>query len=201
MAETANAFPVDQMMDLLLKLKTMVPAETDQVRTIISSHPQLAPGLVKTMVLLGILDPDVLTKLLASTVQQPAFPAAPPAPAPAPLIAPSAPATTYPSFPDNSHRPPPSQPAYSNYSQPPFQSQSHHYNQPTPHAHAGVPPPSAYAQPAPSNPAAALANLSEDERAMLQRVMTFTPEQINQLPPVERAAFMQLRQQFMGPGA
>ncbi|KDQ15590.1 hypothetical protein BOTBODRAFT_31487 [Botryobasidium botryosum FD-172 SS1] len=196
MAETANALPVDQMMDLLLKLKTMIPAETDQVRTIISSHPQLAPGLVKTMVLLGILDPDVLTKLLASSVQQPA----PLAPAPAPPIAPSAPAAVYPSYADN-NRPPPSQPAYSNYSQPPFQSQAHPYHQPTPHVPVAVPPPSAYAQPAPPNPAAAFANLSEDERAMLQRVMTFTPEQINQLPPMERAAFMQLRQQFMGPGA
>jgi len=53
---------------------------------------------------------------------------------------------------------------------------------------AAVPPPAA----APSNPV-----LDASQQAMLLQVLSLTPEQIDALPPNERAAILQLRSQFM----
>ncbi|KZT43865.1 hypothetical protein SISSUDRAFT_1039776 [Sistotremastrum suecicum HHB10207 ss-3] len=39
-----------------------------------------------------------------------------------------------------------------------------------------------------------IASIPEDQRALLMRVIAMTPSQIEQLPPTERATFIQLRQ-------
>lgn len=39
----------------------------------------------------------------------------------------------------------------------------------------------------------ALASLPEEQKAMIMRVISMTPEQINMLPPAERAGVIQLR--------
>ena len=52
-----------------------------------------------------------------------------------------------------------------------------------------VPPPTTTTTPALPG---ALANIPADQKALILRVLTMTPEQINALPPVERATYIQI---------
>ncbi|KIP11706.1 hypothetical protein PHLGIDRAFT_437869 [Phlebiopsis gigantea 11061_1 CR5-6] len=71
---------------------------------------------------------------------------------------------------------------------------------PQPGGYGGPPPPhSAPPHSAPPNPAPAalpdaFANIPEDQKAVIMRVIQMTPEQIAQLPPQERSTMIQLRQ-------
>jgi cleavage stimulation factor subunit 2 len=55
-------------------------------------------------------------------------------------------------------------------------------------------PPPPPAQPAASVPALpeALASIPDDQKALIIRVLSMTPDQINQLPPAERSNIIQL---------
>ena len=76
------------------------------------------------------------------------------------------------------------------------------YPPPPAHAPAGYPPMSAYGAPnvppvtggTPLPPALpdALANIPEEQKALIYRVLSMTPEQINVLPPHERNTYLQI---------
>ncbi|KJA19205.1 hypothetical protein HYPSUDRAFT_69376 [Hypholoma sublateritium FD-334 SS-4] len=87
------------------------------------------------------------------------------------------------------------QPAYQQqggYQQPPYQQQS---------GYPGYPPYQQAPPQVPAPPAAAatptlpdtLAGISEEQKTLIMRVLAMTPEQINMLPPTDRATYIQIR--------
>ncbi|KAG9020919.1 hypothetical protein FS837_007756 [Tulasnella sp. UAMH 9824] len=138
------------------------------------------------MLLNNMIDPATLQRMIASSNQG----SAPPAPPTGPQY--RAPAPTAPA-------PPPSAPAPPGYyggvgvpPAPPVPTAPAYSNFPPPTVPRAAPPPAAPAQPN------APANIPEDQKAMLLQILSLTPEQINALPPTERATVQQLRAQFMG---
>ncbi|KAG8681547.1 hypothetical protein FRC08_015562 [Ceratobasidium sp. 394] len=162
----------DKQIELLQQMKTFVTSSPDAARAVLVAHPQLAYACFQTMLMTNVVDPAVLQKMLPGGAAQP--PAAQ-APVPAPVPPPSAPPIPPPvnQYPPNYYGAPPPpipNPSYPQYQAPP----------------APVPAPAAPQAPA----------LSPQQQAMIQQVLSLTPEQINGLPANERAAIMQLRNQL-----
>jgi cleavage stimulation factor subunit 2 len=70
------------------------------------------------------------------------------------------------------------------------------YQQQPPSTYPGYPPTynGQAATPAPSSKLTdALANIPDDQKALIMRVLSMTPEQINSLPPTERTTYIQIR--------
>ncbi|KAF8640940.1 hypothetical protein AX17_000587 [Amanita inopinata Kibby_2008] len=202
----------EQLLELLLQLKKTTPAAAKQI---LNAQPSIAYALITLMVSMNAIHIDVFHKTLAeySTNIASAAPQIAPAPAPAlpphliqsqpqyrnstpptgvspvPSIAPSYPNGTGPaqSYP-NAYGQPSQQvvgPGYAGYSQPGsgYPQYPHYGGQ----QHVPTPPPSA----PPALPES-LANIPEDQKAIIVRVLSMTPEQINMLNPTERATYIQL---------
>jgi len=154
----------------------------DQAKTLLTSQPTLAYSLIKLMVKMNILNAEALQKTLANVANPPTQPAvaAPVVPAPMPALS----APTIP----NGHGS--SVPGFPPYSVP----QSYQPNPPVPHPVAPQSYPSSVSPPValPPNAQAMLAAIPDDQRTMVLQILSYTPEQINQLAPTERATFMQL---------
>ncbi|KAG8692461.1 hypothetical protein FRC08_009763 [Ceratobasidium sp. 394] len=162
----------DKQIELLQQMKTFVTSSPDAARAVLVAHPQLAYACFQTMLMTNVVDPAVLQKMLPGGTAQP--PAAQ-APVPAPVPPPSAPPIPPPvnQYPPNYYSAPP----------PPIPTPSYPQYQ--------APPPPVPAPAAPQAP-----TLSPQQQAMIQQVLSLTPEQINGLPANERAAIMQLRNQL-----
>ncbi|KAF8342305.1 uncharacterized protein EI90DRAFT_3285375 [Cantharellus anzutake] len=192
-----------------------------KARAIINSHPQLTYSLIKTMVTLGLVDPNVVAQKLAAS--QPAAPPAPPAPQ-----MPTVPSQPAPTQPISSHQNPPSSHPSASSSRPvlPQASNSHAPSildgNPTVKVTTGsrfAPPVNAMGGTPPVAPAtststqvtpvqnqtaavAALINaLPLDQRNTIVQLLSLTPEQINAMPPEGRARILEMRRTFLGPGA
>ncbi|KAF8685220.1 Hinge domain of cleavage stimulation factor subunit 2 [Rhizoctonia solani] len=177
----------DKQLELLQQMKQFITTNPDAARAVLVAHPQLAYACFQTMLTAEVVDPAVLQKMLAGGAAQPA---------------------------PQQQAPPPPMPV----SAPPNQYQQGYYGAPPPQAVPPMPPNPAYQSyqpPAPAPPQASPAfqavspqqqvRLSHPKRrkeiltvwqAMIQQVLSLTPEQINGLPPNERAAIMQLRSQL-----
>ncbi|KAG8929529.1 hypothetical protein FRC02_005470 [Tulasnella sp. 418] len=205
----------EQLIELLVQMKTILESTNntqvgvDQVRAIMSTHPQLAYGLMKTMVMLDVINPVVFQQTLAGLVSQQATTAAPP-------HVPPAATTAYPAHGTNVAQPPYGQQQPTN---PPPQAYpptgSYPRSQPSSLQPAPQPIPSSYAQPAAPRPSvnapasqtpqvnlpASVMNLPSDQKEVLMHVLSLTEDQLNNLPASERDAFIQIRRQFLGPSA
>ncbi|TFY67977.1 hypothetical protein EVG20_g3726 [Dentipellis fragilis] len=166
-------------------------ATPDQARGILNSQPHISYGLIALMVKMNAINVEVFQRTLATFGQQNGATAAQPA-AVQPIATAIPPHMNQPhSRGDTPHYPtpppaafpaarPPTQPAYGyTNGQPPQQQNPYAAPQP-----AQYPPP---------NLSDALAAIPEEQRVMIMHVVSMTPEQINQLPPAERANVMQLR--------
>jgi len=173
-SQALASIPHAQLMQTLSQMKAYVANYPDRARALLVAHPQLSYAFFQAMLMNKIVDPAILERMLNATTQ-----AAAPQPAHTPVPPPPQPYSY----------PPPVQPA--SYGQPPPQS---YYGMPPPPLPQAMPPPPA---PAPTV-AAAAAPLPADQRAMLMQVLSLSQEQVNALPPTERAAIMQLRSQFAG---
>ncbi|KAG6919849.1 hypothetical protein DXG01_015556 [Tephrocybe rancida] len=85
------------------------------------------------------------------------------------------------------------------YGQPPFQPAPSHpgygYSQPQPtygYPGYGNTPPVPTPQPMPAGIQSSLAAIPEEQKALIMRVITMTPDQLNALPPAERQTYIQL---------
>ncbi|KAF9817773.1 hypothetical protein IEO21_03232 [Rhodonia placenta] len=194
------ALQEDQLLELLLQLKKTTP---EQARVILNSQPQIAYALMAVMVNVNAVNMDVIQKTLASYGALPGAPSTSQAPPPAaPVSVPAASAIpphlvsqpphrgatpTYPSQ-------PPSYPS-GGYPAPAFTPSAPQLNAP-----AGPSGPASYSQP-PQAPAGmippalapALANIPDDQRALILRVISMTREEIYQLPYAERENIIKLR--------
>ncbi|CUA78315.1 hypothetical protein RSOLAG22IIIB_13064 [Rhizoctonia solani] len=143
----------EKMFELLTSVKNMVKSDPTQARTALASHPNLAYALMKEMVVLDIVDPEVLTRTLqAATGGQPAQtqPPQPPQQQPYP---PSNGTPSYPPYPAPGSTPTyPTPPQTAPYQQPPSSTPS--YSTPTypPSSTPTYPPTSALSYPPTSTP-------------------------------------------------
>ncbi|KAJ7190209.1 hypothetical protein GGX14DRAFT_580017 [Mycena pura] len=195
----------EALIQLLLQLKKTTP---DAARQILNERPPIAYALISLMVSMDAINIQVFQKILSDFSA-----ASAPPPAPAALISAPAPLSAIPphlqptSQPHSRGNTPPTQVPYQN---PPQAAYGY------PPAHTPTPPTQGYgpnrtpsvgygggynsAPPAdygtPPRPAATipdvLANIPEDQRQMLMGVLSMTPEQINNLPPADRANILQL---------
>ncbi|KAL5640110.1 hypothetical protein ACGC1H_007412 [Rhizoctonia solani] len=120
----------EKMFELLTSVKNMVKTDPTQARTALTSHPNLAYALMKEMVVLDMVDPEVLTRTLqaATGVQPPQNQLQPPPPQQA--YPPSNGTPSYPSYPALSSTPTyPTPPQPVPYQQPPLSTPS--YSTPT----------------------------------------------------------------------
>ncbi|KAG8702867.1 hypothetical protein FRC08_003198 [Ceratobasidium sp. 394] len=186
----------DKLLDLLTSVKNMVKSDPAVARTTLTSHPNLAYALMKEMVTLDLVDPDVLTRTLqAATGVQPT-------PTPAPLVQayppPPPPQASYPPAAPPSYPPAPPAPAPSI---PPHMYQQSRQQQQQQNAPTPPPPQPAYQSRGPPPPqvqtqAPAPMGLAPEQQAMIQRLAMLTPDQIAALPPADRAALLELRRQL-----
>ncbi|KAF8346090.1 hypothetical protein F5887DRAFT_962569 [Amanita rubescens] len=200
---SSQSLATEQLLELLLQLKKTTPAAAKQI---LNGQPSISYALITLMVSMNAIKLDVFYKVLAeygngSAAQLPAVQPPPPVPAVPPHLQPHPPyrnatppvAPPVPVYPNGTGTPQPypygqtSQPTtgtgYAGYTQsgypqyPPYGAQQH--------------------APSPSNAAPvlpeALSNIPEDQKAIIMRVLSMTPEQINLLPPAERATYIQLR--------
>ncbi|CAE6445733.1 unnamed protein product [Rhizoctonia solani] len=127
----AKTMEEEKMFELLTSVKNMVKTDPTQARTALTSHPNLAYALMKEMVVLDVVDPEVLTRTLqAATGAQPPPAQAPQAP-PQQAYPPSNGTSSYPAYATPGSTPtyptpqptpyqqPPSIPSYSTPSYPP----------------------------------------------------------------------------------
>ncbi|KAI0050609.1 hypothetical protein FA95DRAFT_1555530 [Auriscalpium vulgare] len=190
--------PEDQLIELLLQLKKTTP---DQAKGILNQQPQISYALIALMVKMNAVNVEVLEKTLTGgagpqlngTAQATGPPPAAPVSAVPPRMQTQSSRTGTPQYPT----PPPAAPyaqtqpvaapsSYPGFANTPPGPASYHNQAPSY-------PPQQPAQPsAPALPTA-LPGISEEQKAMIMHVISMTPEQINRLPPAERASLIQLR--------
>lgn len=210
-----------QTTEILAQMKAFVITHPDQARALLVAHPQLGYALFQALLLSGIVDPSVLSRMLSATTRS----GAPTATAPPPP--PSAPAHPPPVTHSQSHLPPPGYPA-PNYNAPPPSMMGHHPQGASPmypppgaahhmppagppgyYGRPPMPPPPVMPQPPqqviqptpvqapPQAPAAApAAAIDPAQRDMIMQVLSLSNDTINQLPPAQRDQIHQLRKQF-----
>ncbi|KAH8111875.1 hypothetical protein DFH11DRAFT_1610440 [Phellopilus nigrolimitatus] len=195
----AVVLPEEQLLELLTQLQKTTP---DQARAILNAQPQIGYALVPLMVKLGIVNLEVLQKTLV-TYSAPAQ-AAPPQTVPAASAAALVQAQTQAAY---RPTPPPAgqTPAYPPFpGYPPqngYAGQYAHVPPSQPYPALGAPqyqqPPRGPPAPAQAPPGAgvlgALGSVPDEQKEMIMRVISMTPEQVNRLPPQERAITIQLR--------
>ncbi|KAG1822400.1 hinge domain of cleavage stimulation factor subunit 2-domain-containing protein [Suillus variegatus] len=190
-SQTLATMSPAQLVEVLAQMKAFVITHPDQARALLVAHPQYAYALFQALLLNKIVDQSVLQRMLQATAgsgaapgpgipQQSPPPNAIPAPQPhmPPPMSGPPPASTAPPSMFPHQQPPPHMPA-----PPPQQS----WYRPPQHA---VPPP--HSAPMPD------LNIDPAQRQMLMQVLSLTPDQINGLPPSEREAIQNLRNQFLG---
>ncbi|QRW25814.1 RNA recognition motif protein [Rhizoctonia solani] len=155
----------DKQLELLQQMKQFITTNPDAARAVLVAHPQLAYACFQTMLTAEVVDPAVLQKMLAGGAAQPA-PSNRRHRLPCLYLHPQTNINKDITGTSPQAVPPmPPNPAYQSY-QPPA--------------------------PAPPQASPAFQAVSPQQQAMIQQVLSLTPEQINGLPPNERAAIMQL---------
>ncbi|KAF8518903.1 hypothetical protein JB92DRAFT_3087925 [Gautieria morchelliformis] len=219
-SQTVASIRPGQMMEILSSMKTFILEQPERAHALLTAHPQLAYALFQALLVHQIVDPAILHRMIAATSMQNA---AAPGPPPPPMDH-SPPSHTHhptPAAPSAlpSHLLPHTQSQYPPQHAPPPSSMYQTPPPSVPHMSYHPPPPNpqpSYYQPQPSHPtppsaaSAGHANPSgndptsvvpDTQRAMLMQMLQLTNEQINALPPAERHAIQQLRNQFMALGS
>ncbi|KIJ53648.1 hypothetical protein M422DRAFT_25473 [Sphaerobolus stellatus SS14] len=174
----------DALIELLVQLKKIVGTVPDQAKALVTSQPTLAYSLVKLMVSMNILNAEALQKTLAASAN--------------PLVTQPTVVAPGPSLPGLSASGPPNGHGQTTAGAPSYSVPlSYQPNLPVPHPVAPQTYSSVPTAPIVSpNAQAMLAAIPEGQRNMVLQILSYTPEQINQLAPTERATFMQLRATF-----
>ncbi|KAI0348158.1 hypothetical protein BDW22DRAFT_1424370 [Trametopsis cervina] len=208
----------EQLLELMSTLRKTTP---ESARAILNNQPQIAYALMAVMVNINAVKVDVIQKTVAdftasiaaaSSSSAPGPPLAAPALAPHPVPVPQAPPMRPPSnaIPYGRGVPPPPPVPYARHHTPSAPPPPPYYGQPGPSYQQTPPPghqgygpgsmpPAGYgAPPVPAPPVyqlpPAFANIPEEQKALLMKVVAMTPEEIYRQPPQERSNLIQLRQ-------
>ncbi|KAH0557089.1 hypothetical protein GP486_005123 [Trichoglossum hirsutum] len=173
-SRTLSTLPAPQLLDILSQMKGLVMADPAKATELLKQAPQLSYAIFQALLLMGLVDTSVLSSVVEQSVP-PAQPASQPVP-----VQPAQQQATY-------------QPFLS--TQLPAQVQV-----PTPpiHGQPYPPPPQQPVQPPPAQQPQQPTGM--DKAALIQQVLSLTPEQIAALPPAEQGQILLLRQQLMAGG-
>lgn len=193
-ADSLKAMSKAEMYDVVAKLKEMADRDPDEARRLLSGHPQLPEALLFLMSKLDMVKTPIATEVSATA----AAPVVPAPPAPRDPRAADPRTTTAP--------PPPTRvdpraaaaaaaaaavPAAPNRA-PTAPTRVDPRQRADPRARAATAAPSYPPPPPPPPPRAPI------DPALVQQVMSLTPQQIQQLPPDKQQSILQLRQQITG---
>ncbi|KAF7193653.1 Cleavage stimulation factor subunit 2 [Pseudocercospora fuligena] len=177
-SRTINNVPTPQLIDFLSQIKGLCASNPAQATALLTQAPQLAYAVFQAMLLLDLVDVNIAQQLVA-TAPAPAQP--PPVAAPPPM-----PPQGYPP-----QQPPPGYPPPMPTGYPPgYGPQGQTGYAPTPPQQPMYQPPPQQAPP--PQPAA----VPEDQKALLQQLFQLSREQIDQMPPDQRAQIVALRNQY-----
>ncbi|TDL20910.1 hypothetical protein BD410DRAFT_821672 [Rickenella mellea] len=181
-----TALPEEQLLELLIQLQKTTP---EQARSILSAQPQIAYALMTLMIKLNVVNLEVLQTTLASAAQPP--------PAPPPMPVPQMASAVPPHLMQPQYRTgtPQNAPITAAPAHPSMYQAYGNGVQTSPNPTSTVSPPGYGVPPAPAAPSFPdiLNHIPEDQKAMIMRVISMTPDQINRLPPTERASVRQMR--------
>ena len=171
-SKTLSTLPMPQLLDILSQMKGLVMGDPNKATELLKQAPQLSYAIFQALLLMNLVDTSVLGSVVEQAHQQSTQ--APPPQQPIPRPAPS-------------YQPPPPQQPYPQYQQIPAP-----IHAPTPPVHNQPyqqPPPVQQPPPQPQQP---------NQEELLKQVMAMPQQQIDQLPPSDRAQIMALRQQLRG---
>ncbi|CAJ1913800.1 unnamed protein product [Cylindrotheca closterium] len=183
-----------EMYSIVAKFKEIADGEPDEARRILSGHPQLPEAMLYLMSTLGMVQTPVVTDGGTAGLAPPplpggALPMPPSGRAADPRARASDPRAAAPVDPRSAAVVPPPPRADPRARIDPRASRS------VPPAPPMPPQPPQYGVPPPPPPSAGVANL---DPALVQQVMSLTPQQISQLPPNKQQSILALRQQISG---
>uniref|UniRef100_A0A6B2LAV0 RRM domain-containing protein n=1 Tax=Arcella intermedia TaxID=1963864 RepID=A0A6B2LAV0_9EUKA len=167
----------NQLYEIIYQMKLLIQKNPDHVRHLLTHNPQLAFALLQAQVTLGTISSEVAKKVLVP-VEKTTSPREPP-----PAMPPSRP-PLHPmgGMPPMSHPLMPVLPMNAPGGYPPYQNPGY--------------PPNVY-HPSPAPLADSLDVLPEDQRQLLEHVMSLSQEAIEKLAPQERNQILQLRHTMM----
>ncbi|KAK7053832.1 hypothetical protein R3P38DRAFT_2852410 [Favolaschia claudopus] len=202
----SNQFATEQLLELLLTLKQTTPAAA---RQILNDRPPIAYALITLMVSMNAINFNVFQKTLSDYGAATAAAAGPPplsAAAPVPTFSAIPPHLQVSSQPNSRTNTPPMQPQPQpppyNMNLPPPAAYGYPpargppmapHNNGTPPVGYGTPPPRPGPGPGAAALTEALARFPEDQRQTIMSVLAMPQDQIDRMPPAERAGIMQLR--------
>jgi len=162
-----------QLYTLMTQMKQLATDRPDYTRQFLHSNPQITYALFQAMIMMNIVDPNIITRILANAPTATA--SAPPPPIPHNVSAPKMPNAGQPQHfrPRNLQMP---------------------YQEPDPMMNAmpGMPP-----QPPAPMPAAATNDLQQQQKALLMQVLQLSDAEISALPPGQQEQVRQLKQQIL----
>lgn len=175
-SRTLSALPPPQLLEIMGQMKGLVTTDPLKATELLRQAPQLSYAIFQALLLMNLVDTSVLTQVIEN--------AAAPAAAPVPVAAP----------------PPPPLPPVVPAQQPAPQQYAVYHPVPTPPQAQYVPPPpqqqQQQQQPQPQ-PQPQLQN-DPQRAALIQQVLSLTPEQIGALPADQQTQIMMLKHQFLG---
>lgn len=187
-SKTLSSLPPPQLLDILSQMKGLVMGDPARATELLTQAPHLAYAIFQALLLMGLVD----TSVLASVVETQGNSGGPPPPPqlqqpPHPL---GQPGQQLP----HAYQPPPQQ-------QPPIPLSYQQYpglqgpmNVPTPPTHSQPYQPPPVPQPPPPQPQ----QQNPQQEDLIKQVLAMTQQQIDSLPPNERAQIIALRQQLTG---
>ena len=164
-SRTLSTLPPPQLLDILSQMKGLVMADPSKATELLKQAPQLSYAIFQALLLMGLVDASALQAVIEQSAAQAVQPTQT-----LPQTMPGAPVPTSPM-------------PYQQY-----HGQMGQVQVPTPPTHVqpfAPPPAAAQAQPAPGG---------LDKAALLNYVMSLTPEQLNAMQPGERDQLIAVRQ-------
>lgn len=191
-SQTLAAIPPGQLAEITGQMKQLVATAPDQARQLLTANPQLTYALFQAMLMMGIVDASVLTRMLApaAAIPQPQQHAAPVAHQPNRMANMNVGFGTA-AYPTQMRPNLPVQPPTS-------------YTNPAPQVvpNYGVIPQAAPVPapaPVPAQPQQPPLSAAAAQQAhLIQQVLSLTPQQIDALTPEHRNTILQIRQQALG---
>lgn len=174
-SRTLSALPPPQLLEIMGQMKGLVTTDPLKATELLRQAPQLSYAIFQALLLMNLVDTSVLTQVIenaAAPTVAPAAVAAPPPPPPPPVV------------PVQQQQPAPQQ--YAAY-----------HPVPTPPQAQYVPPPPPQQQQQQQQP-----QVQNDPQraALIQQVLSLTPEQIGALPADQQTQIMMLKHQLLASG-
>lgn len=177
-SRTLSALPPPQLLEIMGQMKGLVTTDPLKATELLRQAPQLSYAIFQALLLMNLVDTSVLTQVIEN--------AAAPAAAPVPVAAPP---------------PPPPPPVVPVQQQPVPQQYAVYHPVPTPPQAQYVPPPPQQQQQQQPQPQPQPQVQNDPQRAaLIQQVLSLTPEQIGALPADQQTQIMMLKHQLFASG-